>query len=274
MSHNKPLHAHEYDHDLVPQGGYRIKLDNFEGPLDLLLHLIERSELDIYNIPIAQITNEFLDYLKDLDLLDLKAAGEFLVMAATLMQIKVRMLLPKPVTPEEELLEEEEDPRLELVERLLEYKKIKEVSKTLRSWEEESSRFFQRSGGYFPNQEAAAALDIPGNLTLWDLVQAFKSLLESLTPRLELDGMPDEDYSITDLINQIDREVTGKKRVFFSSLFKELKSRKAIITSFLALLELIRLRRVKAIQSAEFTDIEIVQWEENKDEFDKGQSHN
>lgn len=249
--------------DYPGQGSYRIKLENFEGPLDLLLHLIEKAELDIYNIPIAQITDEFLEYLKDIDLLDLKAAGEFLVMAATLMQIKVRMLLPKPVTDEEEFFEEEEDPRLELVERLLEYKKIKEVSKTLRSWEEEGSLSFKRSGGYFPDQEVAAVMDLEGEVTLWDLVQAFKNLLESLTPTLELEGMPDEHYSISDMMNEIEGKISRKKRVFFSSVFAGLNSRKAIVTSFLALLELIRLKRVKVFQNGDFADIEIVKWEEN-----------
>lgn len=250
--------------DYPNHGTYRIKLDNFEGPLDLLLHLIEKAELDIYNIPIARITDEFLEYLKDIDLLDLQAAGEFLVMAATLMQIKVRMLLPKPVPDEDELLEEEEDPRLELVERLLEYKKIKEVSKTLRSWEEEGSRYFKRSGGYFPDQEVAAALDMEGEVTLWDLVQAFKNLLESLTPTLELAGMPDEQYSISDMMREIEEKLSRKHRFFFSSVFTGLRSRKAIVTSFLALLELIRLKRVKVFQNGEFADIEITKWEDNK----------
>ena len=169
------------------QASYQVKLAVFTGPLDLLLHLIERAEIDIYNIPIVEITDQFLAYLQTMELFDLHIAADFLLMAATLMQIKARMLLPRPLVETEEEAAEEEDPRLELVERLLEYKKAKEVASRLQEREAEARRFFPRTGGYFPDLEVAATAEPVGQVTLWDLVQAFSALLESLLPRLELE---------------------------------------------------------------------------------------
>lgn len=242
--------------------GYRIKLDIFEGPLDLLLHLIEKAEVDIYNIPIALITDQFLEYLKTMELLNLQVAGDFLVMAATLMQIKVRMLLPHPVCEEEEEEEVEEDPRMELVERLIEYKKIKEAARILRQREEERMKVYCRSGGLFADRETAAAADPDAEITLWDLVQAFRSLLESLTPRLELEGMPQEEYSVQDKMNEILSKLKSRRCLFFTTVFSGCATRKAIVTYFLALLELIRLRKAKVRQEGIFGEIEIIRWEE------------
>ena len=122
------------------QDVYQIKLDVFEGPLDLLLHLIERAEIDIYNIPIVEVTDQFLAYLQTMELLNLQMAADFLLMAATLMQIKARMLLPRPAVETEDDEEDEGDPRLELVERLLEYKKVKEIASELKDKEMQSSK--------------------------------------------------------------------------------------------------------------------------------------
>ena len=140
---------------------YQVQLAVFAGPLDLLLHLIERSELDIYDIPIAVIAEQFLAYLQTMELLNLEIAGEFLVMAATLMQIKARMLLPKPITLDtgsDE--EEEEDPRRELVDRLLEYRRFKEAAGLLRQREEEQATLYPRQGGIFADQLTLPASEI------------------------------------------------------------------------------------------------------------------
>lgn len=233
----------------------------FSGPLDLLLHLIERAEIDIYNIPIVEITDQFLAYLQTMEFLDLQVAADFLLMAATLMQIKARMLLPRPVLETEEEAVEEEDPRVELVERLLEYKKVKEVAARLQDKEREASKFFPRAGGSFPDLEVAAAAEPAGRVTLWDLVQAFSALLESLLPRLELKGMPEEQYSIQDKMDEILDRLARTPQVFFSALFAELTSKKAMITSFLALLELIRMRKVLVRQEMTFGEIVIARWE-------------
>lgn len=154
---------------------YRVKLNEFEGPLDLLLFFIRRDELDIYNIPIARIANEFLEYLHLMSQLDLEVAGEFIVMAATLMQIKVRMLLPSSGTEDEE-----EDPRAELVRRLVEYKRYKEMSVELSSMEDEERRAHYRR--FFAADPATLLEDESGDamkdITLFNLIAAFKSALD------------------------------------------------------------------------------------------------
>lgn len=244
------------------KGAYQVNLEVFSGPLDLLLHLIERSEIDIYNIPIVEITDQFLAYLQTMEFLDLQIAADFLLMAATLMQIKARMLLPRPVleTEEEEAVEEE-DPRAELVEKLLEYKKVKEMAAQLQNREREASKCFARTGGFFPDLEVAAAAEPVGQVTLWDLVQAFSALLESLLPRLELKGMPEEQYSIQDKMDEILERLNRTPRVSFFALFAGQPSKKALITSFLALLELIRMHKVLARQDRIFGEIVIARWE-------------
>ncbi|NLM38213.1 MAG: segregation/condensation protein A [Firmicutes bacterium] len=243
------------------QTSYQVKLAVFTGPLDLLLHLIERAEIDIYNIPIVEITDQFLAYLQTMEFFDLHVAADFLLMAATLMQIKARMLLPRPVVETDAETVEEDDPRLELVERLLEYKKVKEVASRLQEWETEARRFFPRTGGYFPDQETAATAETAGQVTLWDLVQAFSALLESLLPRLELEGIPEEEYSIQGLMEKIMNGLARESRVSFRTLFSGLTSRKAVVASFLALLELIRMRKVLVQQEMTFGEIVIARWE-------------
>lgn len=245
---------------MAEQETYQIRLKVFEGPFDLLLHLIGRAEIDIYNIPIVEVTDQFLAYLKNMEFFNLQVAADFLLMAATLMQIKARMLLPRPAVETE--AEEEVDPRQELVERLLEYKRVKAIASELQSKEAESSKFFPRAGGYFPDRETAAASDPIGGVTLWDLVQAFSALLESLVPRLELEGMPQEEYSIQDKMESILAGLTKQSQVCFNALFTGLTSRQAIVTSFLALLELIRLRKVGVRQDRVFGEIVIRRWEE------------
>lgn len=243
------------------QASYQVRLAVFTGPLDLLLHLIERAEIDIYNIPIVQITDQFLAYIQAMEFFDLHVAADFLLMAATLMQIKARMLLPRPVVETEVETTEEEDPRLELVERLLEYKKAKEVATRLQEREAEARRFYPRTGGVFPDREVAATTEPVGQVTLWDLVQAFSALLESLLPRLELEGMPEEEYSIQEMMEGIMNRLAQTPRVCFSNLFSGLTSRKAVVASFLAMLELIRMRKVLVQQDRTFGEIVIVRWE-------------
>lgn len=246
----------------IENPSYQVKLDIFEGPLDLLLHLIEAAEVDIYNIPIAEITDQFLAHLQSMESLNLQVAGDFLVMAATLIQIKVRMLLPKPLNGEEPMDEEEEDPRLELVERLIEYKRIKAAAAELRSRGDSWENMYGRLGGYFPDKEAVSSQDPIGDVTLWDLISAFKDLLESLTPRLELEGMPREEYSIPEKMEELMRKLKENPRLSFSKAFTDLTSRRALLTSFLALLELNRLRKVRIRQPEAFAEILIMLWEE------------
>jgi segregation and condensation protein A len=246
------------------QPEYKIKLDVFEGPLDLLLYLIERAEIDIYDIPIAYITDEYLAYLRTIELLDLYYAGDFLVMASTLMQIKARMLLPRPPETVADEEEEEEDPRRELVERLLEYKKVKEAAAVLRTQEEEWSRLYYRSAGEFPDLEEEKPDDpLGGDLSLWDLIQAFRSLLESFTPRLEVEGMPVAQESVQDRMEEILERLSRKPQIYFSILFSGLPTKKSMVTCFLAILELIRMQRIRVRQDRLFGDIEITRAKED-----------
>ena len=151
-----------------------VKLERFEGPLDLLLHLIKRDEIDIYDIPIARITQQYLAYLELMRALDLDVAGEFLVMAATLMRIKAKMLLPAPQAAEEE---DEGDPREELVQRLIEYRQFKEAASTLRTREEERRQLFER--GLLPSEDDAGPLPL-APASLFDLLDAFHRVVARL----------------------------------------------------------------------------------------------
>jgi segregation and condensation protein A len=155
---------------------YRIKLNEFEGPLDLLLFFIQRDELDIHNIPISKITNEFCEYVQYMQVLDIDAAGEFILMAATLIQIKAKMMLYKP----DEYAEEEEDPRYELVKRLLEYKRFKEASQEFAALEDRQRKVFYRNdfdADYKIDESIEEDLSIQ-NLTLYNLIKAYKYAIE------------------------------------------------------------------------------------------------
>lgn len=160
---------------------YRVRLKEFEGPLDLLLFFIKRDELDIYNIPISKITNDFLEYLHLMATLDLDVAGEFIVMAATLMQIKVRMLLPREVGPDGE----EEDPRAELVRRLIEYKRYKEISQEFSRMEDEQRKIYYRT--FFradPVEDVQEEEDILKDVTLFNLIAAYKRALDGMPKKV------------------------------------------------------------------------------------------
>lgn len=226
---------------------YEVKLERFEGPLDLLLHLIQRDEIDIYDIPIARITQQYLTYIELMRLLDLDVAGEFLVMAATLMRIKAKMLLPTPAPGEEE----EIDPRDELVQRLLEYRQFKEASTTLKSREEKRRLEYER--GMVPGEEEGGPLPL-APATLFHLLDALNRVLSRLPARavLELEG---EAYDIEDKIERIQSRVRVAGRLSFETLLNECRSRLEMIVTFLALLELLKLNRLSVVQDANFGEI-------------------
>jgi segregation and condensation protein A len=160
--------------------------------------------------------------------------------------------------------EEEEDPRRELVERLLEYKKVKEAAAVLRTQEEEWSRLYYRSAGEFPDLEEEKPDDpLGGDLSLWDLIQAFRSLLESFTPRLEVEGMPVAQESVQDRMEEILERLSRKPQIYFSILFSGLPTKKSMVTCFLAILELIRMQRIRVRQDRLFGDIEITRAKED-----------
>jgi segregation and condensation protein A len=223
--------------------GLPVKLEIFEGPLDLLLHLIRENRLDIADIPIAEITEQYLAYLEIMKTLNLDVAGEFLVMAATLMHIKSRLLLP--VVEEEG--EEGEDPRLELVRQLQEYEKYKEAGGNLKELEERRSRIF--SGGSV-GPEGPERTDYPLEVSLLELLSALKKLLERVPEEVALEIERDR-LTIAERINSILAQLKGAtEEVAFEELFQGSRSVREIIVTFLALLELMRLRMVGARQAA------------------------
>jgi segregation and condensation protein A len=210
--------------------GYRVQLEKFEGPLDLLLFLIKRDEIEITEIPIAHITEQYLASIRDVDDLDLDRAGEFLLMAATLMRIKAKLLLPAPI--DEEADEEEIDPRAELVRRLLEYREFKRVGEVLAAKEDEWRAIFRRDPPPLPEREAD---DAGLGVSLVDLFRAFRRVLESM-PDAHPFELVTEEYSVDEQIEFIRRECfVTRDGVPFTALFSKRRSRALVITTFLAL---------------------------------------
>lgn len=234
---------------------YAIKLDIFEGPLDLLLYLIKKNEIDIYNIPVALITEQYLQYLKMIKALNLDLAGEYLVMASTLIHIKSRMLLPPPDETEEGA--EEEDPRAELVRQLLEHKTFKEIASELGSRPLLERDVFVRAAS-LPEAMEQPAPDAEEliEVSVFELIEAFHRVVSQLDKKelLEIDL---EKLSLTDIINDIMDQLAVMKSLTFEDLLKEKKDRRRIIYTFLALLELIKLRMIKAYQTSVFGVIRI-----------------
>jgi len=233
---------------------YRVALDVYNGPLDLLLFLIKRDEVDIYDIPIARITAQYLEYVDVIKELDPEAAGMFLVLAATLMEIKSRTLLPKPPLVEDDE-EEFGDPRLELVRQLLEYKKFKDAARTLEDRAHEHSLKHPRTPVLPDTDEDEYEL---GNLDVWNLFEAFNTLLKQtgLAEYKHKVGVDDTPISLhaEDVLDSLER-AGGRQK--FEEIFRG-RNRGEMIGLFLALLELIRQRRVRCTQDRPFATIDIV----------------
>ena len=239
---------------------YKVNLDVFEGPLDLLLYLIRREEFDIYDIPIEKITSEYMKFIEDARRLNLDIAGEFIVMAATLMVIKSRMLLPvsRRINQEEDT-EEWVDPRLDLVRQLIEYKKFKDAALRLETMEAMKANSFDYGGGRPKFEKTAAdARTALSSLDLYDLLTAFQEVLSRATemPQEELKGIR---YSVPDKMDYVLERTRKEGQVSFLTLFDpEHAARGEIIVTFLALLELLRQHRVIVYQNAAFHEITIV----------------
>ncbi len=239
---------------------YKIKLELFEGPLDLLLYLVKKDHLNIYDIPIAQITDQYIKYIELMRLLDLSIAGDFLVMAATLMQIKSKMLLPAEETPAEE---PQEDPRAELVRRLLEYERFKEVAETLRQREAQQREVFTRAPkpeGDKPAPEMEN--EVYFEASLFDLISAFNKALEEVPKDLFYEVIKDE-FTVEQKVHQILHLLLVKPSVYLSELFGQAKHKVEIVVTFLAILELIRLKEVVAFQKCAFHEIEVCRNKDN-----------
>jgi len=232
---------------------YKVKFEVFEGPLDLLLYLIKKEEVDIYEVNLTQLATQFIEYIELMRMLDLDIAGEFLVMASTLMYIKSRELLPvdQQVTPEGE--EETEDPRWELIRQLVEYKKFKDAAAQLQALE-------LRQENVYPRQpckpEFETGLARP-NVSIFDLLNAVNSVLKRITQREDLRDIFEDKWTVSEKIEFLLKMIQSQASVKFSALFANASSRSEVVVTFLALLELIRLKQIVAVQAEDFGEIEI-----------------
>src|SRR6266404_2845629 len=229
------------------EADYKVKLEVFEGPLDLLLYLIKKEEVDIYDIPIERITNQYMEYLSLMQLLNLEVAGEFLVMAATLMYIKSRMLLPADQQVTDTEAEEGEDPRWELIRQLVEYKKFKDAALQLGQREEQQANVFSRRG---PDTGIEVDKDIPlAEVSIFDLINAFNDVLKKASAREDFREIIEERFTVSDKIEEILYTLRDRSEMIFNELFANASSRAEVVVTFLALLELIRLKRPKVLQA-------------------------
>jgi len=229
---------------------YTVRLEMFEGPLDLLLHLIRKNEINIADIPIALITEQYLDYLKVMKVLNLDIAGEYLLMASTLLHIKSKMLLPS-ITEEDE--EAGEDPRAELVRRLLEYQKYKEAAVELERRPLVDRDVFMRTSPVDTEGPEEERIEV----SLFDLLEVFRKLLEKARPEsfheVSLEPITVEE-KIQEILSLLQRE---KQSVAFHTLFPEEASRQVLVVTFLAILELVKMKLVRLFQMAPFETIRV-----------------
>lgn len=251
---------------------YKLKLDVFEGPLDLLLYLIKKNDIDICDIPITKITEQYLEYIDMMKMMDLDVIGDFLVMAATLMQIKSRMLLPPdPGQPEEE----EFDPRDELVKRLQEYKMFKEIAEKLKEKESSRQDLFGRSMDEDLAREIKDdAKEVYFEASLFDLINAFTSAIRKFKEETVYQ-VNKEEFTVEQKIHEILHLLLEKENIMLTELFGKAGSKVEVIVTFMSILELIRLREILVMQKRVFGDIEVMRNRNNvipaKDEDAKDQ---
>ena len=234
------------------ENDYKVKLEVFEGPLDLLLYLIKKDEIDIYDIPIEHITKQYLDYLQMFKILDLDVAGEFVVMAANLIYIKSRSLLPVHQQPPEENAEEA-DPRWELVRQLIEYKKFKDAAGHLQQREVARENLFSR----IPEKPDFQAERPMGEVSIFDLINAFQTVLKRVNKKEDLREIFEENFTVSDKIDLIVKMMASGVPLKFTELFAQAASRTEVVVTFLAVLELIRLKQLRVTQAEEFGEIEL-----------------
>ena len=242
---------------LIGPDRYAIKLSAFEGPLDLLLFLVRRHEVNIYDIPIYQVTQQYLDIMHQMQTQNLEIAGEFFVMAATLMQIKSSVLLPRDEMPTSEEDEEEaSDPRWQLVEQLLEYQKFKDASDQLQAQIARSKDYLPRQGAQAFETEKKRPLAPTDRIDIWN---TFNRVLRRLSEQMQGSGeIEDEQVSVSDCMETILERVQSEKTFTFSSLLDARRPLAHALATFLALLEITRLKKIVIEQESNFTDIRII----------------
>lgn len=234
---------------------YKVKFEVFEGPLDLLLYLIKKEEVDIYEVNLTKLATQFIEYIETMRLLDLEIAGEFLVMASTLMYIKSRELLPVEQQVQVEGEDEGEDPRWELIRQLVEYKKFKDAAAQLQVLEVARENTFPRMP-IKPEFESDRPAVKP-EVSIFDLLNAVNTVLQRFTKRDDSRDIFEEKWSVSEKIEHVMKSIAERGRVTFSELFAQAASRSEVICTFLALLELIRLKQLVCAQPEPFAEIEI-----------------
>jgi segregation and condensation protein A len=243
--------------------GYEVKIDAFQGPIDLLMHLLKKNKVEIYDIPIAEVTRQYLNYIANMQKLDLDVASEFLIMAAQLMEIKAQTLLPKEKNDDEE----EVDPRQELVEKLLEYKKYKQLALQLQEFEQEQRKSYTRNvAPLLSGLEFEKSNPLEG-VTIDQFISAFHKALKKKTKKSDkkeeeqvdtLDKLKAEEITIKEQQGYImQRLVAVGDEINFMDLFSQFSSRLEIVVTFMALLELIKINEVKIKQDNNFDEIKI-----------------
>ena len=232
---------------------YKVKFEVFEGPLDLLLYLIKKEEVDIYEVNLTGLATQFIEYIETMRLLDLEIAGEFVVMAATLMYIKSRELLPVDQQVQTEGEDEGEDPRWELIRQLVEYKKFKDAAAQLAVLEARQEDIFPRLPGKMDFEPAEAPRP---EVSLFDLLSAVNAVLKRFNQREDLRDIFEDKWTVSEKIEFLMR-AAGERPMKFSELFAGVTSRSEVVVTFLALLELIRLKQLVAVQREPFGEIVI-----------------
>ena len=234
---------------------YKVKFEVFEGPLDLLLYLIKKEEVDIYDVNLTQLATQFIEYIEVMRLLDLEIAGEFLVMASTLMYIKSRELLPLDQQVQTEGEDDGEDPRWELIRQLVEYKKFKDAAAQLQTLEARQENVFARRPGRL--ETAAEPAPVKPDVSLFDLLNAVNAILKRVNARDDSRDVYQDKWTVSEKIEQIIKALAGREGLKFGDLFEGAMSRTEVVVTFLALLELIRLKQLVVAQPEEFGEIEI-----------------
>jgi segregation and condensation protein A len=239
---------------VIQMADYKVKFEVFEGPLDLLLYLIKKEEVDIYEVNLTRLATQFVEYIETMRMLDLEIAGEFLVMAATLMYIKSRELLPVDQQAQVEAEDEGEDPRWELIRQLVEYKKFKDAAARLQVLESRQEDVFPRTP---PKLEFGPEPPTRPEASIFDLVNAVNLVLKRFTQREDQRDIFEDKWTVSEKIELLMRVLNERSSTRFSELFEGVTSRSEVVVTFLALLELIRLRQLIAVQREAFGEIDL-----------------
>lgn len=239
----------------VEAADYKVKLEIFEGPLDLLLYLIKKDEIDIQNIAILRITDQYLAYIDTFKILNIDLASEFIVMAANLMYIKSRTLLPKSERPPEEDIEED-DPRWELIRQLIEYKKFKDAAGDLAIRASEQENYFVSHPNEVPEGPAPDSPPL-AEVSIFDLIRAFQGVLKRFEDAHDLGDIVDDRFTVSDKIEFLLQELRAGQRISFKSLFASATTKGEVIVTFLAVLELMKMNQFTVAQDHLLGDIEI-----------------